>query len=503
MVDAMRGLGGEIFAYINEKKFFVIHAARQSGKTTLLRALARQIGAEGKYRVVYCSLENLEGVSDVAAGIPAVVKTLKMALIRYGLPEAAGFADGVDFGDPYNAFQAALETYCRSLDKPLVLLFDETDCLSGATLIAFLRQLRNGYVNRDEIPFVHSLALVGMRNIKDYRDEYRLPAHTLGSSSPFNIVAGTMTLQNFSEEEINGLYAQHTAETGIAFHNCAVNLVWEQTQGQPWLVSAIAKDVVARIDNGAPVKTVNADMVSDILQTLILRRDAHFDSIMARLREDRVRRVIEPVIIGKEAAIDSYSDDYSYVKDLGLIRDDRGRVEPANPIYGEVIVRTLSRNTQDEIGLGGAYPAPGYMVGGVLDMDAVLGDFQVFWRENESIWRKKYDYQEAAPQLILQAFLQRIVNGGGRIEREMAAGTGRTDICAIYKDRKYPIELKIRRDEGTYAKCVSQAAGYMERLGCVDGWLVLFDQSKDTPWKDRLFVKKETIGDKAVTVFGC
>ena len=286
-----------------------------------------------------------------------------------------------------------------------------------------------------------------MRTIRDYRNEYRDPSQTLGTSSPFNIVAETMTLQNFTREEIAGLYAQHTSDTGQIFEDEAVTVIWEQTCGHPWLVNATAKIIVNKMTADAPQTPVTAEMASKAIQALILRNDTHFDSLMARLGEERVRKVIEPVIIGGKT-IDRNSSDYSYVKDMGLIRDDCDRVEPANPIYGEIIVRTLSRNTQEDIGLdGNPYPIPRYIKGDELDMDTLLCDFQVFWRENEEIWQKKYDYLEAAPQLILQAFLQRIVNGGGHIVREMAAGTGRTDLCVEYGKRKYPIELKIRHGD--------------------------------------------------------
>ena len=504
MIDPLRGLDRNINSLIEGKKYFVIHAARQSGKTTLLQALARRINSEGNFRALYCSLENLEGIEDETKGIPGIVDIIGAALVRYDMPYARAFADELSFVNPHNALQTALEAYCRSLDKPFVLLLDEVDCLSGTTLIGFLRQLRNGYVSRGDAPFVHSLALVGMRNIRDYRDEYRQPSRTPGSSSPFNIVAETMTLKNFTKDEIIALYTQHTLDTGQVFEDEAVKLVWEQTQGQPWLVNAAAKIITQKITIDAPQTPVTADMVSQAVQTLILRRDAHIDSIMARLREERIRRIIEPVISGGEVAISRNSDDYGYVKDMGLIRDDRGRVEPANPIYGEVIVRTLSRDTQEEIGLSGdPYPIPRYLKEGALDMDALLLDFQAFWRENEAIWRKKYDYQEAAPQLILHAFLQRVVNGGGRIIREMAAGTGRTDLCVVYKERKYPIELKIKRDGSTYAKGVAQTAGYMDVLGCDNGWLVLFDQTEEVLWDDKLYVKIEDAGGKTVTVYGC
>ena len=488
---------------IEDKKYFVIHAARQSGKTTLLRALAKRVNAEGKYHAIYCSLENLDGMADVSIGISAVVRTLKRALIRFAAPNSSSFASDIDLGDPFNALQDALEAYCRTLTKPLVLLLDEADCLVGATLIAFLRQLRSGYVNRDEIPFVHSLALVGMRNIRDYRNEYRDPSQTLGSSSPFNIVAETMTLQNFTKDEIAGLYAQHTADTGQVFMDEAVDMVWEQTCGQPWLVNATAKIIVNKMTADAPQTSVTAEMVSEALQILIFRNDTHFDSLMARLDEERVRRIIEPVIIGG-TTIDRNSSDYNYVKDLGLIRDDCGRIEPANPIYGEIIVRTLSRNSQEDIGLdGNPYPIARYLKDNEIDMETLLRDFQIFWRENEAIWKKKYDYQEAAPQLILQAFLQRVVNGGGRIVREMAASTGRVDLCIEYQQHRYPIEMKIRRNDSTYTEGLIQTAGYMDKLGNKEGWLVLFDQRKGPSWEDKLYVKKESIDNQTVTVFGC
>ena len=503
MIDALRGLDKGILSLIEDKKYFVIHAARQSGKTTLLRALARLVNAEGRYSALYCSLENLDGIADVSIGISAVVRTLKRAMIRFSMPNASSFAGDIDFSDPYNALQDALEAYCRTLTKPLVLLLDEVDCLVGAALIAFLRQLRSGYVNRDEIPFVHSLALVGMRNIRDYRYEYRDPSQSLGSSSPFNIVAETMTLRNFTREEIAGLYAQHSADTGQIFEDEAVEMVWEQTCGQPWLVNATAKILVNKITAEAPQTAVTAEMVSKAIQMLILRNDTHYDSLMARLDEERVRRIIEPVIIGG-TTIDRNSSDYGYVKDMGFIRDNNGLIEPANPIYGEIIIRTLSRNSQEDIGLdGNPYPIPRYLKDNEIDMETLLRDFQIFWRENEAIWKKKYDYHEAAPHLILQAFLQRVINGGGRIIREMAASTGRVDLCIEYKDHRYPIELKIRRDDSTSTEGLKQIAGYMEKLGSKEGWLVLFDQRKGLSWEDKLYVKKEGVDNKTVMVIGC
>ena len=82
-------------------------------------------------------------------------------------------------------------------------------------------------------------------------------------------------------------------------------------------------------------------MVYEAIQTIILRRDTRIDSLLERLKEERVRRVIEPMLWDEEF-YDRLSDDYQYVIDLGLIKNIEGKIQPSSPIYGEVIARTLS-----------------------------------------------------------------------------------------------------------------------------------------------------------------
>jgi hypothetical protein len=149
----------------------------------------------------------------------------------------------------------------------------------------------------------------------------------------------------------------------------------------------------------------------------------------------------------------------------------------------------------------GTYVMPRYITNDFLDMNYLLKDFQAFWRENSGIWKEKYDYKEAAPHLILQAFLQRVLNGGGQIIREMAAPTRRADLCVIYMDKKYPIELKIKRVEHTYRDGITQLAGYMDTLGCETGWLILFDNTQ-TSWEERLFTSEEKVDGKTIYVYG-
>jgi hypothetical protein len=224
--------------------------------------------------------------------------------------------------------------------------------------------------------------------------------------------------------------------------------------------------------------------------------------LLERLKEDRVRKVIEPMILGEEF-IDRESDDFLYAKDLGLIRVEHSQVMPANPIYSEVIIRKLSFSTQETL-QNPKYPyqIPRYLKDGHIDMDFLMRDFQQFWRENGDIYIKQYTYKEAAPHLILMAFLQRVINGGGQLFREMAAGKGRLDLLLVYEGQKYPIELKIRYSDKYLEKGLEQTARYMDIHGCNEGWLVVFDRRTTVMWDDKIYLKKEKINGKTITIVG-
>jgi Holliday junction resolvase len=202
-------------------------------------------------------------------------------------------------------------------------------------------------------------------------------------------------------------------------------------------------------------------------------------------------------------SVDVISDDFYYTCDLGLIRQTPQKIEPSNPIYAEVIARTLNANLQADLSRNNhTYIIPRYLKNGKIDVTYLLQDFQQFWRENSDIWIEKFNYKEAAPHLILQAFLQRVINGGGDILREMAAGTGRTDLCVVYENQKYPIELKIWKGEKSYQKGVEQTAEYMDTFGCTEGWLVIFNRNPEISWEEKIYMKKESVGNKVVHVVG-
>ena len=68
----------------------------------------------------------------------------------------------------------------------------------------------------------------------------------------------------------------------------------------------------------------------------------------------------------------------------------------------------------------------------------------------------------------------------------MIAGTKRTDLCLVYQDIKYPIELKIRRGEKSLSEGIKQTLCYMDIFGCTQGWLAIFDRRPNIRWEDKI-----------------
>jgi hypothetical protein len=268
----------------------------------------------------------------------------------------------------------------------------------------------------------------------------------LGTSSPFNIKVESLTLRNFTAEEVGELYAQHTAETGQSFAPEALALAWDLTRGQPWLVNALAREATEKLVTDRSV-TVEARHVEQAKERLIERQDTHLDSLIDRLREPRVQRVLEPILAGSMLSPQLADDDVQFAKDLGLVASGSGGLEIANPIYREVIPRALTWVLQETLPVA---RAPFIGPEGTLDTDKLLTDFRAFWCQNAEFFLARQPYSEAAAQLIFMAFLQRVVNGGGFIDREYGAGAGRIDLCVRWAHpgglQRWAIELKVWRD---------------------------------------------------------
>jgi hypothetical protein len=331
MLPALRRLP-EVHRLVEQHGYFTVHAPRRVGKTMVLKALAEELTASGRYAALHFSCDEATAAGDdfaeaqraILAGIRRSAELdLPAGLHPPPFPEAPATS----------LLGEALSDWARVCPLPLVLLFDEVNALRGRSLLGVLRQLRAGFPDRPAA-FPSSVVLCGLRDVRDYK----VPTGErgqMGTASFFNVTVDSLILRNFTRDEIAALYQQHTDDTGQVFLPEAIDRAFYWTQGQPWLVNALARQMVEHLvpDRSQAFTAVHVD---DAKESLVRCQDTHLDSLAERLREPRVQRILKPILAGL-ALRDVPEDDLRFVQDLGLVRMAReGGWEIANPLYQEM-----------------------------------------------------------------------------------------------------------------------------------------------------------------------
>lgn len=482
---------------ITQESYFVIHAPRQTGKTTAMLALAQELTSSGRYAAILVSTEVGQPFSHDPGKAEIAILDAWRGAAEFDLPTELQPPPWPSAGEG-RQIGAALQAWSAACPRPLVIFIDEIDALMDDTLVTFLRQLRDGYPRRPQ-HFPHALALIGMRDVRDYKVASG-GSSRLQTASPFNIKVKSITLRNFNRAEVIQLYQQHTEATGQPFTPEAMRMAFELTQGQPWLVNALAKEIVEELvpDSQTPLDVTQVHKAKEIL---IQRQDTHLDSLAKCMEEPRIRAVIEPLMAGQE--LDQVPlDDRQYLVDLGLVRRSlEGGLMIANRIYQEVLPRVLASGPQDSLpSISPTWLRPDSQ----LDLDQLLEAFLAFWRQHGEPLLKSAPYHEIAPHLVMMAFLHRVVNGGGTLEREYAIATHRMDLCLRYGQVTLGIELKVWRQgrPDPLTAGLAQLDQYLAGLGLSEGWLVIFDQRPGLPAiADRTTTEKaETANGRQITV---
>jgi hypothetical protein len=494
-----RLVGAQLHRYIRDQLYWVLHAPRQTGKTTFLLSWMRAINAGDEAVACYVSVERCQGIAETERAMPAICSAIR---------ESAGWAQlaipELTTNDANSMLSNTLSNWANLIaPQPLIVLFDEVDVLTGDVMISFLRQLRGGFASRGVGVFPVSIALVGMRDLKDYIVKAK-DGKAVNPGSPFNIKEDSAAITNFTKDDVAHLFAQRTAETGQQITPEALDYVYEQSKGQPWIVNSLFKRTTLRVLDEESTETVTIEHIKTARQQMILARETHLDALAYRLEDPKIRTLIERLITGDPDPALAESESFRMCLDLGLVTIERGTPQVANPIYREVIARHVTYGTQL------ALPEPEWpwqKPDGTLDMERLLKEFQSFWQTNSEAWEEMSNYSEAFPHLLLMAFLQRVTNGDGRIEREYAAGRGRMDLAIEYKGRWQIIEIKLLRKGQSRDKLretgLQQILRYRDSfsppLRSRDGspaecYLLIFDRRPEAaqiPWSERLKWAKE------------
>jgi len=258
---------------------------------------------------------------------------------------------------------------------------------------------------------------------------------------------------------------------------------------------------------------ITLEYYKEAREILIHSRATHLDQLIDKLQEPRVHRIIAPLLANSSENLKFSDRDLEYLSDLGLITR-KPFVAISNDIYKETIPRELTIAKQQSIV---NQELSWYMKpDNSIDMTKLLYAFQQFFRTNANSWIEIFDYKEAAPQLLLQAFLQRLINGGGRINREYGLGRKRTDIFVEYPTdkelgffgeniQKVIIETKILYGnlETTIQKGLEQTFEYGDIVGAKEQHLIIFNRKEDVKWEDKIWQEERVYDGRKILVWGC
>ena len=501
----------EVLELIRAEQYFVLHAPRQTGKTSALLALRDLLngGHAGDYRCAYINVETAQTArEDVGQAMGAIAAEIALEAGNT-LHDAATaqVADGFDStGRPHAALRTLLDVWTRAAPSPLVLLIDEVDAMVGDSLVSLLRQLRAGYVHRPE-GFPQSVVLCGVRDVRDYRIRAGSEREVITGGSAFNIKAKSLRMGDFDRAEVEDLLGQHTAETGQDFAPGALRAVWEQTRGQPWLVNALALEMCFAA--GVPKDPAGPLAERDVFEAreaLILRRETHLDQLADKLREPRVRRVIEPLLSGARRRVRRPRPGVRERPGAGGSRFSAALRQPD-------LRRGGAPGTH--LGAAGPHTGAGRMVRPPRrppsTWTACSPPFRTSSGRTPSIGSGGPSTPRPVPQLVLQAFLHRVVNATGRIEREYALGSRRVDLLVVWPREGGPedrivVECKLvkagRSLSRTVEEGLDQTRRYMDISGADAGHLVVFDMREGRSWAERVYREERVRNGVPITVWG-
>ncbi len=476
-----------ILELLEQRKYFTHHAPRQSGKTTLLREICRQLNEEGKYLAIHITVESAQSAKDdVLEANQIILRRLDLARSLYS---ASHLPTAFDFFSDKSGVQSCLESWSKASEKPIVLMIDEIDSMAGESLIALLRQLRAGYDQRPHA-FPQSIILNGVRDLKDYRIYSQKEDIWLTGGSCFNIKAESVRLGNFTLENVQDLFLQHEAEYGQKLAPGLVEKIFELTQGQPWLCNALGEQMCHKL---FPKEQILSEQhLFEAKEALILSRATHIDQLYYRLEDPRIRQIVIPMLAGEDVS-KFPQEDLEYATDLGLLHPESKNIQIANPLYKEILPREMTYALQR----GMAFEPHWYLNSNkTLNYKKLMDGFVSFWREHGQI---EFYALEVTPHTLFMAWLQRLVNGGGTIHREYALGRKRLDILVEFAGEKFVSEIKLYRGEKTLSDGLDQICEYLNQIGLSEGYLMIFQKNLATDEDSRYRV--ETVEHQGKRVF--
>ena len=464
-------------------RYIVIFAPRQTGKTTFFQWALDALAVDTSE--TYFPIElNFEVYEDYTA--PDFYDSLYQRICReisrvfrkrQGAPSEAlrQFLEDTKLTD-HVAMMEFFEQLAEFLeDERITLIIDEFDGIPRDAVKGFLHSLRHIYVHGSRPRCLHSVSIVGVKNITQLNLDR--------SISPFNI-QDEFTLPNFTLEQVRELLAQYTDEVGQAFAPEVIESIHRQTAGQPFLVNRFAQILTEEMDIPKN-ETIQMTHFAETHTQLLEETNANIRHLLTNIRRNPRFESVLMRIASYETGL-RFNPDDKIINELtiyGVIRKGSDRMcEILNPIYQQRIIQAFKPLVN---GLEHEYFPEDTHQGlvdyltsaGQIKMDLLLDNFRDFIaRAGFRILLLPDTPKEFVGQHLLYAYLDQFVQLiHGHIYLEGQTGRGKIDLAIFYNAKKYIVETKIWEAPRSYQAGKKQLAAYLKLEGVNKGYYVVFD----------------------------
>jgi len=470
---------------VEQGKYIVIFAPRQTGKTTFFYQAINELQKEPDYIPValnfeiYSELDPEVFYQDVGERIIFRLKTRLQALDVEDKNTINDWLDKQEITD-YLTFDKFFRKFHAILPKKVFLIIDEFDGIPQKALRGFLHTLRQIYQEKklnQTHNYIHSVGIVGVKSIAQLDFD-----HTI---SPFNI-QDQFALSNFTVEQVYELFGQYTEETGQAFISELISAVHEKTAGQPFLVNRLGQILTEEleIDQG---EDISIKHFQEAYAKLLQDENTHFDTLVKNIRlEPEFKKILIDIIAGhKERHFNRRDENINSLVTFGVVKEKEGVCIIDNPTYQSIIIDAFSpfiNGVEDKYLPEDAEDFKDYLSeSGEIQMDELIDNFRDFiGRAGYKILEVPETPQEFVGQYLLLAYLDLFIHKiGGHLYPEVPTGRGRMDIIMLYRDEKQIVETKLWRGEKRFNAGKKQLARYLQKEGVRKGYYVVFDHRKN------------------------
>ena len=480
MVDSAKRFDA-VEKMVERGDYFTINRARQYGKTTTLHLIWRRMS--DRYVIIDTSFE---GVGDSSFENENSFAKLFVSLMKEALSVNKADKFLVDFltcqsPKDLDGLSEVITQLCQMADKPVLLLIDEVDKSSNNQLfVSFLGMLRELYLAREKRGMnytFYSVVLAGVYDVKNLKLKLR-PDDEKKYNSPWNIAADFNVDMTFHPDEIAQMLGDYEADYHTGMDIAAVSEeIYKYTNGYPYLVSKLCKMIDEELDKDWTVHGVQNATKETILQKTTL-----FTSLTKSIEDypELKQFVYSLSILGDTVTYDDNNPIMDFATMFSIIRCDAERKVRIHNIIFEEVLNNYFVAEQSIADMGRMRFQIDYVQNGHLNMEFVIMRFRELMHEE---YRKEDEaFLERQGRLLFLTFLKPVINGTGFYYVEpQTRDNRRMDLVVTYGKEEFIVELKIWRGTKYEQNGRDQLASYLETRGKDDGYLVVFDFSKNKP----------------------